>query len=60
MFLTNCQHCGRRELAGERSIHSLRNTGEGIEVRYRCRVCNRENLFMTGAHAGTPTLRRAV
>ncbi len=38
MHLSNCPTCGRRELRGDRSVHSFR-TADGDVLALTCRRC---------------------
>jgi uncharacterized Zn finger protein len=49
MFLSECTHCGRRELRTERAIKALVNTAHGIEVTFDCRGCGAVTTLVTGA-----------
>lgn len=41
MHLSDCPHCGRRELRGARSLHSV-TTGRGNVLAASCRGCGAE------------------
>ncbi|HEY2813570.1 MAG TPA: hypothetical protein VGJ03_08920 [Acidimicrobiales bacterium] len=47
MFTVHCPHHGREVLLPERHIESLRNTIDGIEVRWVC-WCGTRGTMMTG------------
>ena len=56
MFLTDCAHCGRRELRGARSIESLVATAHGMDLVYRCTACDTVNvLSATAARSASRT-----
>lgn len=45
MFLTNCDHCGLRELRGPRSVETFVRTDHGLDLVYRCARCGTANLL---------------
>jgi hypothetical protein len=45
MFVTDCLACGLRELRGPRSIETLVNTPDGVDLVYRCTRCATVNAL---------------
>ena len=48
MFLARCDHLGRDALIWPSDLESIRNTEQGMLVRYRC-VCGEMAEMLTGS-----------
>ena len=59
MFDTTCTACGKHHLIFPSQIHSMANTGAGIEVRYEC-WCGAEQTWTTGLAADAGALERTA
>lgn len=55
MHLTDCPHCGRRELRGARSLHTV-TTARGNVFATSCRGCGAELSVATNRVLRQPTI----